>query len=70
LEEVAALTRNSLQDVIEIHDLGVAMMRQNLGRTMPDATPEEVERTLTAWLRASPPGDHREALTRVAGSRP
>ena len=38
----------------ELHELGVAMMRQRLIREHPDAAAAELDTMMEAWLRASP----------------
>jgi Rv0078B-related antitoxin len=43
-----------LQLTLELHDAGVDMMRQNLRRRYPEATPEDIEAKLGAWLRDRP----------------
>ena len=44
----------------ELHEAGVALMRQNLRRRMPHASEEEIDVHLASWLRERPgaePGD-------------
>ena len=36
--------------LLDLHDLSVALMRQNLRRSRPEATHEEIEGRLQAWL--------------------
>jgi hypothetical protein len=36
--------------LLELHDLSVALMRQNLRRRRPEAADEEIERRLQDWL--------------------
>ena len=36
--------------LLELHELSVALMRQNLRRSDPRATDEEIERRLRGWL--------------------
>jgi hypothetical protein len=39
----------------DLHRAGKDMMRQNLRRRYPEATDEEIQAKLVAWLRSSPP---------------
>lgn len=44
----------------ELHEAGVALMRQNLRRRMPHASEEQIDAHLASWLRERPgaePGD-------------
>jgi len=38
----------------EMHDLGVAIMRQNLRRRHPDASESQIDAMLTEWLQDRP----------------
>jgi len=42
-----------LRAALELHDVGVALMRQNLRRRHPDATDERIEELLVTWLNAA-----------------
>lgn len=42
----------------ELHDLGVAMMRQNLRRRHPGAEDGEIEAMLERWLQTRPGAQH------------
>jgi hypothetical protein len=44
-----------LHAAFEMHDEGVALMRQNLRRRMPDADEATIARALNAWLGDRPP---------------
>jgi len=55
--EAARLAEN-LRITFALHEAGVAMMRQNLRRRFPDATDEEIEDRLRAWLRERPGAEH------------
>lgn len=49
-----------LLTALDLHDLGVAMMRQRLRRENPDASEEELRSRLQGWLHTRPgaePGD-------------
>lgn len=39
---------------LELFEAGVALMRQNLRRSAPDATEDEIDRRLVLWLRHRP----------------
>lgn len=43
-----------LREALRMHDEGVALMRQNLRRSHPDAGDERIEELLIAWLRERP----------------
>ena len=47
-----------LRIALEMHDEGVALMRQNLMRRHPDANEQEIERLLTEWLHDRPGAEH------------
>jgi hypothetical protein len=40
---------------LDLHELGLAIKRQNLRREHGDADDDEIERLLGAWLRDRPP---------------
>lgn len=46
--------RQRLLTALRLHDDGVALMRQNLRRRRPDASEEEIEQELRAWLATRP----------------
>jgi hypothetical protein len=46
----------NLRLAFEMHDLGVALMRQNLRRRYPEAPESRIEEELRRWLQA-PSGD-------------
>lgn len=58
-EEVARL-----RAALDLHEDGVALMRQNLRRAHPDAPDEEIERRLGAWLRERPGAEHGDGVGR------
>jgi hypothetical protein len=54
--ELARMRRNLLI-ACDLHDTGVALMRQNLRRQYPEETDEQIGRRLRAWLhREGQPG--------------
>lgn len=60
------MARGALTETVELHELGVAIMRQNLRRRMPGATESEVDDAVAKWLREPRPGDLGEGLRLVA----
>jgi hypothetical protein len=50
----AETLRERLLATFEMFDFGVDMMAANLRRRHPDASPEEIERLLDAWLLERP----------------
>jgi hypothetical protein len=48
-------TAQRLRAALELFVDGEALMRQNLRRRHPLASPADIERELVAWLRARPP---------------
>ncbi|UQA56200.1 hypothetical protein [Polyangium aurulentum] len=45
---------DKLRLAFELHDAGVALMRQNLRRRLPAASEEEIDARLAAWLKERP----------------
>ncbi len=52
---------------LDLHETGVALMRQNLRREHPQASEEEIEKLLVAWLHRRPGAEHGDA---AGGVRP
>lgn len=46
---------------LELFAAGEEIMRQNLIRRLPGATPEEIEERLVAWLHDRPGAEHGDA---------
>ena len=46
---------------LDLHEAGVAIMRQNLRRQHPEASDAEIEGRLHAWLRHRPGAEHGDA---------
>ncbi|WP_438000499.1 hypothetical protein [Sorangium sp. So ce185] len=44
----------NLRLAFELHDAGVALMRQNLRRRLPGAGEEDIDERLADWLRERP----------------
>jgi hypothetical protein len=47
--------------LLELFAAGEEIMRQNLRRRFPDATVEEIEERLLAWLHERPGAEHGDA---------
>jgi hypothetical protein len=55
VEDVTALSPTErFRIAMDLFQTGVDMMRQNLGREDPDATEQQIEERLRAWLRHRP----------------
>jgi hypothetical protein len=50
----AATMLERLRQAFEMHEAGVSLMLQNLRRAHPDATDEQIEAQLGAWLATRP----------------
>ncbi|MGQ0842511.1 MAG: hypothetical protein ACT4QF_00110 [Sporichthyaceae bacterium] len=46
-----------LQLALELHDLGMSMYRARLHREQPEATEEDLDEQVRAWLRRRPSGE-------------
>lgn len=57
--------RTRLLTALRLHDDGVALMRQNLRRRRPDASEEEIEQELRAWLATRPGAEAGDGVGRV-----
>lgn len=53
-----------LRAALELHEVGVELMRQNLRRRHPHASDETIEQLLTDWLRTRPGAEHGDAAGR------
>jgi hypothetical protein len=49
---------------LELHEAGVAVMRQNLRRRNPGASVAKIEELLSAWLRTRPGAEHGDTAGR------
>ncbi|MGH8904935.1 MAG: hypothetical protein ACRD0K_00055 [Egibacteraceae bacterium] len=47
---VDAVLAQRLRVALDLADVGVSLMRQNLRRRYPDASPERVEQLLRDWI--------------------
>ena len=55
--DVAAAFRTT----VDLFETGVAMKRQSLRRSHPDASEEEIERRLRHWLHERPGAEHGDS---------
>ena len=55
-----------LRAALELHEVGVAVMRQNLRRRHPEAPPSRIEQLLLTWLRTRPVAEHGDSVGRVS----
>lgn len=46
---------------LDLYEFGVAVMRQNVHRTHPDATDDEIGAIVQAWLEERPGAAHGDA---------
>ena len=56
-----------LRTVFDLFDAGVDLMRQNIRRSFPGASPEEVDRRLQEWLFTRPGAEHGDCEGRLRG---
>jgi hypothetical protein len=52
------------QMLLDLFAAGEEIMRQNLRRRFPTATPEEIENRLVVWLHERPGAEHGDAVGR------
>ena len=66
------MANDNLRTALDIHEVGVALMRQNLRRAYPDDSDAGIDARLLAWLRQRPGADGGDAVGRVVvfGQRP
>lgn len=50
-----------LRIALDLHELGVEMMRQKLRREAPEATEDEIQARLVAWLQDRPGAEYGDA---------
>lgn len=53
-----------LRMTLQLHEEGVRLMRQNLRRRDPGASPEEIDRRLREWLSERPGAEFGDAQGR------
>ncbi|WP_438009479.1 hypothetical protein [Sorangium sp. So ce321] len=51
----------NLRLAFDLHEAGLALMRQNLRRRLPEATETEIDEHLAAWLRQRPGAEFGDA---------
>ena len=55
---------DKLRAAFELHEVGVALMRQNLRRRHPGDSDKAIDELLTDWLRTRPGAEHGDAAGR------
>lgn len=55
---------DAFRTTLDLFETGVDLMRQNLRRSHPEASEEEIERLLRDWLRARPGAEFGDCLGR------
>ncbi len=58
-----------LKATIDLAEVGYEMMRENLRRRHPDASDDEIQTMLTAWLHERPGAEHGDGVGRAAPHR-
>jgi hypothetical protein len=54
----------ALRATLDLFETGLALMRQNLRRTDPEATEHEIDRRLRQWLHHRPGAEHGDCVGR------
>jgi hypothetical protein len=55
---------DKLRAALELHEVGIALMRQNLRRRHPGESDEKIDERLAEWLRTRPGAEHGDAAGR------
>lgn len=50
---------------LDLHDVGVEIMRQNLRRRFPHATEAQIAERLAAWIRHRPGAEYGDSVGRL-----
>jgi hypothetical protein len=53
---------SKLRTCFALHEAGVAIMRENLRRKHPQASPEEIDQMLAEWLQTRPGAEHGDGV--------
>ena len=61
---MASSAKEKMRTALELADLAVQIMRQNLRRRTPEASQEEIEAALQAWIRTRPGAEHGDCIGR------
>jgi hypothetical protein len=56
---------DAFRTALDLFEIGIEVMRQNLRRAHPDASPQEVEERLLAWLHHRPGAESGDCPGRV-----
>lgn len=54
-----------LEEALELADLAEQMVRERCRRAHPEATEDEIEKKVLAWLHTRPGAEHGDAVGRV-----
>jgi hypothetical protein len=63
-DNVAMSPAEKFRAALELHEAGVAVMRQNFRRRNPGASAAQIEDLLSAWLRTRPGAEHGDTAGR------
>ena len=63
-DNVGMTPAEKFRAALELHEAGVAVMRQNLRRRNPGASDAEIDELLSAWMRTRPGAEHGDAVGR------
>ncbi len=55
----------ALRVTLDLSETGIALMRHNLRRRFPDASEEDIDHRLRAWVRHRPGAEHGDAVGRA-----
>ena len=64
MPDAPSIVANRYRLTMDLFAAGEALMRQNLRRTFPSASPEEIETRLVEWLHRRPGAEHGDAVGR------
>jgi Rv0078B-related antitoxin len=64
MSEADRVAAARLRTTFDLFAAGVRMMRQNLRRRHPDASEEEIESRLRAWMSHRPGAEHGDGVGR------
>jgi asparagine synthetase A len=59
----------ALRTALDLSEFGITVMRQNLRRQFPDASAEDIDRRLCAWVQHRPGAEHGDAAGRAVDPR-
>jgi len=59
----------ALRVALDLSETGIALMRQNLRRRLPEESEDDIDQRLRAWVRHRPGAEHGDAVGRAVGPR-